>query len=624
MGLKSDYKHTEVGTIPVDWHVSTVGDEFSIQLGKMLDSEKNIGIPKRYLGNRAIQWGRIDLDGLGVVKMTPSDLRRFRLRNGDLLVCEGGEIGRAAIWKDLIPECYYQKALHRLRPIRGYNVFLMLCMLERWALTGFLTNFVTQTSIAHLPKDKLEKIPLPIPPTKAEQDAIAKVLGDANALIESLMQLIAKKRNLKRGAVQELLRPKDGWIPQNLGNIADPNQRWSFTGGPFGSNLKASDYTLEGVRIIQLQNIGDGEFKNDYEAFTSYEKANELLSCNIYPGEILLSKMGDPVARACITPSLRERYLMCSDGIRLAVDKRRFNPYFVYTAINAPAFRKKAEDAGSGSTRKRIGLNALRNLELFCPKLEEQTAIAVILADLDAEIAGLEARLVKTRLLKQGMMNSLLTGKIRLVASAIAELKPSAPTSENNVVTPARGESHTWAFNEAVIISVLADQFGKQEFPLGRKRRTKLSYLFHRKTDQEVEGYLKKAAGPYNPKTKYAGPEKIAQENGYVQNHQSGKFNGFIAAEKIAQAKTYFAKWYDPKITAWLEQFRFKSNDELECLATVDMAMQEILKQQKTADVDSVRALIASEPDWLPKLDRSAFSDLRIAEAIAQCHALFG
>ena len=158
------YKQTEVGVIPEDWEVTTVGNEFSIQLGKMLDSEKNVGVSKPYLGNRAVQWGRIDLSDLGVIKMTPSDLQRFRLRQGDLLVCEGGEIGRAAIWNEPIEECYYQKALHRLRPIRGYNVQLMLNVLQRLASTGFLTNFVTQTSIAHLPKDKFEKVPIPVPP----------------------------------------------------------------------------------------------------------------------------------------------------------------------------------------------------------------------------------------------------------------------------------------------------------------------------------------------------------------------------------------------------------------------------------------------------------------------------
>jgi len=121
---KPGYKQTELGVIPEDWEVTSVGDEFSIQLGKMLDSEKNAGVPKPYLGNRAVKWGRIDLDDIGVIKLTPSDLQRFRLREGDLLVCEGGEIGRTAIWRQPIEECYYQKALHRLRPIRVGSAML--------------------------------------------------------------------------------------------------------------------------------------------------------------------------------------------------------------------------------------------------------------------------------------------------------------------------------------------------------------------------------------------------------------------------------------------------------------------------------------------------------------------
>ena len=113
------YKRTEVGMIPEDWSVSPVGAEFSIQLGKMLDAAKNTGVSKPYIGNRSVLWGRIDLADIDTVPMTSADLQRFRLRSGDLLVCEGGEIGRAAIGDEPIRECYYQKALHRLRPTRA-------------------------------------------------------------------------------------------------------------------------------------------------------------------------------------------------------------------------------------------------------------------------------------------------------------------------------------------------------------------------------------------------------------------------------------------------------------------------------------------------------------------------
>ena len=115
MDLKPGYKETSVGVIPEEWEVSSVGREFSVQLGKMLDAERNVGISKPYLGNRAVQWDRIDVGELPTVPMSRTDLEKFRLQFGDLLVCEGGEVGRAAIWNAPLEECYYQNALHRIR-----------------------------------------------------------------------------------------------------------------------------------------------------------------------------------------------------------------------------------------------------------------------------------------------------------------------------------------------------------------------------------------------------------------------------------------------------------------------------------------------------------------------------
>ncbi|WP_373509800.1 restriction endonuclease subunit S [Thiocapsa sp.] len=198
------YQQTEIGHVPKDWEVSSVGEEFSIQLGKMLDVQKNTGVAKPFLGNRAVQWGCIDLDGLGEIKLTSSDLMQYRLRDGDLLVCEGGEIGRAAIWRESLEECYYQKALHRLRPKRGYSAELMFYVLYRFSSSGFLFNFVTQTSIAHLPKDKFETVPIPVPP-QAEQTAISSILSDMDAEITALEDKLAKARRIKQGMMQELL-----------------------------------------------------------------------------------------------------------------------------------------------------------------------------------------------------------------------------------------------------------------------------------------------------------------------------------------------------------------------------------------------------------------------------------
>ena len=410
MDIRPGYKQSEVGEIPEDWAISTVGVEFSIQLGKMLDTEKNAGVPKPFLGNRAVQWGRIDLTAIGEIKLTPSDLQRLRLQEGDLLVCEGGEIGRAAVWQQPIEECYYQKALHRLRPLRGYNVQLMLNILQRLTSTGFLLNFVTQTSIAHLPKDKFETVPIPVPSTKAEQEAIAEALSDAEALIESLEQLLTKKRQIKKGAMQELLTGKKrlpGFSGERetmaLGRAADirngatpSTQNTAFWNGsipwctPTDITGTPGKYLLTTERSITAEGLSSCP--------ASLLPAGALLLCSRATiGEIKIA--ASPV---CTNQGFKS--LVCQDGVS--------NEFLYYLLLTLkPQMMEKA----IGSTFLEIGKRDLAAIEVRLPRYDEQTAIATILSDMDAEIAALEAKLSKARQIKQGMMQELLTGRTRLV-----------------------------------------------------------------------------------------------------------------------------------------------------------------------------------------------------------------
>jgi len=430
MDVKPGYKQTDVGVIPDDWEVTTVGAEFAIQLGKMLDSEKNSGVPKPYLGNRAVQWGQIDLSGVGIVKMTPSDIQRFRLREGDLLVCEGGEVGRAAIWDNPVQECYYQKALHRLRPIRSYNVQLMLNMLQRLASTGFLLNFVTQTSIAHLPKDKFEKVPIPIPPTKAEQRAIADALSDVDALIAVLDRLIAKKRDIKQAAMKELLTGKKrlpgfacskgykqtevGLIPENWEiRSASSILNKGRLGGNYPNQDKETNYPL-----IKMGNIGRGNIDN--------EKIEYIID-GVVPNEMDRLRYGDLLFNTRNTLDLVGKVAVWRDELPLAyynsnLMRLEFKPdeiastFFANYAFNSTGCISRLREIATGTTSvAAIYTRDLLKIPFPLPPLPEQHAIATVLSDMDAEIAALEARLDKTRALKQGMMQELLTGRIRLV-----------------------------------------------------------------------------------------------------------------------------------------------------------------------------------------------------------------
>ena len=155
---------------------------------------------------------------------------------------------------------------------------------------------------------------------------------------------------------------------------------------------------------------------------------------------------------------------------------------------------------------------------------------------------------------------------------------------------------------------MLAQRFGDEQFPLPRKRRVKLTYLLHRHAEGRAEGYLKKAAGPYDPNTKYKGPEQIALKNGYVRALRNEKYEGFVAGDKIEQAQRYFEQWYGDATLEWLERFHYRKTDDLELLATVDMAMVDLTADGGPVDVTSVKRVISAHPEWLPPSCRASCS----------------
>ena len=402
------YKWTEVGVIPQDWRVSDIGTEFRVQLGKMLDAAKNSGVPKPYIGNRSVQWGRIDVDDIDTVPMTLADLQRFRLRRGDLLVCEGGEIGRAAIWDNPIPECYYQKALHRLRPTRSYDIYLMMSLLQLWASTGYLADYVTQTSIAHLPKDKLEIVPLPVPPP-AEQRAIAEALSDVDELLAALEALIAKKRAIKQAAMQRLLTGKSrlpgfsgAWETTTLGEVADikngatpSTQIGAYWNGPIPWCTPTDITATPGKYLLTTER--------------SVTKAG-LASCaaSLLPvGALLLcsrATIGEiKIATSPVCTNQGFKSLVCRDDVS--------NEFLYYLLLT---LKPQMIERAIGSTFLEIGKRDVASIELSVPTYTEQCAIATILSDMDTDIAALERRRDKTRVVKRGMMQQLLTGRVRL------------------------------------------------------------------------------------------------------------------------------------------------------------------------------------------------------------------
>ncbi|MFI9011656.1 restriction endonuclease subunit S [Actinosynnema sp. NPDC053489] len=164
--------------LPPGWEWVELGEVAETSLGKMLDKGRATNqhlVP--YLRNVNVQWGKFDLSDVATMDV-PSDMRAaYELKAGDLLVCEGGEIGRCAIWPGSTSYMAYQKALHRVRPARGVEVRYLRYLLEYLSLSNKLLPYSSGSTIKHLPQRQLRRLPLPLPPT-AEQRRIVATLED--------------------------------------------------------------------------------------------------------------------------------------------------------------------------------------------------------------------------------------------------------------------------------------------------------------------------------------------------------------------------------------------------------------------------------------------------------------
>lgn len=284
------------------------------------------------------------------------------------------------------------------------------------------------------------------------------------------------------------------------------------------------------------------------------------------------------------------------------------------------AFTEFLSQLSAGSTITHLYQKDFINFQYQTPPtIEEQAYIAGILAEMDKEIEVLQKKLNKYKEIKKGMMQELLTGRIRLVETTAAKKVIKIATIEKPKQT-----RHTKEFDEAVIISAIVSRFSSEQFPMGAFKRQKFAYLLHRHLENKAEGYEKFAAGPYNPHTKYGGAERIARSSKYVREYTRDNIKGFIPAEKNQHALEYFNKWYGAEALEWLEQFRYEKKDELELLTTVDMAMVDLRHDKKNITVTTVKSVIQESNEWKEKLKRDVFSDVNIKRAIERCNQLFG
>ena len=217
-----------LGEVPEHWSTGRVGWWFDVELGKMLDESRITGESLApYIRNTDVQWNGINTEDLPVMDFNEADRIRYGLRKGDLLVCEGGEIGRAAIWQNDDFTCFYQKALHRVRARKEGNVHFLKHVLRHYADNGILDGSSTSATINHFTREQFRALSIPFPPA-GEQAEIADYIdsksNDFDALEEQAnagIELLKERRSaLISAAVTGKIDVRD-WQPPSSKTFPD-------------------------------------------------------------------------------------------------------------------------------------------------------------------------------------------------------------------------------------------------------------------------------------------------------------------------------------------------------------------------------------------------------------------
>ena len=419
LSVPEGYKLTEVGVIPRDWGAGNLGEFWSVTDCKHVTAEfVSVGIPLASI--KEVQSRFVDLKN---AKQTTASYYSLLIeggrkpQNGDLIMSRNATVGEVAQVTKHHPLFAMGQDVCLLRKLNSEHQTDYLQSVFRSSIIGNqLNNLMVGSTFKRVNVEQIRNFLVPMPPA-VEQRAIATALSDVDALLAKLDQLIAKKQGLKQAAMQQLLTGQTRlpgfsgeWevkpmksLGQTYGGLAGKTKEDFGHGSsryiPFMNVMTDTvidpDW-LEAVNVAQIeaQNLAK---KGDLFFNGSSETPEEVGFCSVLQEDI---------------PSL---YLnsFCF-GFRFNTEAKIHGLFFAYWFRGADG-RAAMSILAQGATRYNIAKGAFMRLSIPQPSQEEQTAIATVLSDMDAELAALEARRDKTRALKQGMMQVLLTGRIRLV-----------------------------------------------------------------------------------------------------------------------------------------------------------------------------------------------------------------
>ena len=408
--MQPGYKNTDLGVIPEDWDCVKIEDVATISMCK------------RIFSDQTTETGEIPFYKIGTFGKEPDayisrtlyDEYRHRFsfpQKGDVLISAAGTLGRTVVYDG--KDAYFQdsnivwldinKKVLRNEYLNHYYRVIKWASSEGSTIARLYNGIIYATKIA-------------LPPLE-EQERIAEVLSDVDNMISSLEKLIAKKKAVKQGAMQELLTGKkrlpgfDGaWNKINLAKKSKIKARIGWQG------LTTNEYLDDGFAyLVTGTDFVNGKIDWNGCHYVAKDRFDQDKNIQIQNGDVLITKDGS-LGKTALVKGLNKPATLNSGVFVIRPIQGAYDPTFVYYILSSFVFKDFLDKLSAGSTIIHLYQKDIGKFEfLLPPTLEEQKAIASVLVDMDADITSLEEKLIKYRQVKQGMMQQLLTGKIRLI-----------------------------------------------------------------------------------------------------------------------------------------------------------------------------------------------------------------
>jgi type I restriction enzyme, S subunit len=415
MEVKPGYHQTEIGLLPNDWKTMSLlrvvvdGGLVRGPFGGTLKKEFFVRQGYKVYEQRNAIYGTIDKGNYWIDDAKFKELARFSVQPGNLIVSCSGTIGCIFKIPDGSPEGVINQALLKIvLDEKKVNVDLFLAIFRSPPFQDRITDNSHGGAMQNLVgMDVFKKTQFQLPPL-SEQEPIAEALSDADALIESLEQLIAKKRQIKQGAMQELLTGNKRlpgfsgkWEETDFGSIAK-----RIVGGGTPSR-DVESYWNGKIPWMTVKDFANHNPKGTIEYIS--DDGLKMSASHLIPAHILITSTRMALGKAV----LFEVDVAINQDLKAIFPTKDVDTLFLFYWFQFNEIR--ISEMGSGSTVMGISLGDLRKIPFSKPRISEQTAIATILSDMHRGIAALEDKLTKAREIKQGMMQELLTGRIRLI-----------------------------------------------------------------------------------------------------------------------------------------------------------------------------------------------------------------